>query len=152
MGPTRRARTGRGPANMIERDAPPSPGAAQAGGIGGLLTDLMRDVTGIVRGEGKLIRTEIAQAIKGMAAGAEMMAAGAIFLLVAAIVLVQALIIALATWVGPAWASVIVGAALGIIGALLIASGRKTLSVAELMPERTLQQTSRDVRLAKEQL
>lgn len=152
MGPTRRVRTGRGPANMIERESPPSPGATQAGGIGGLLTDLVRDVTGIVRGEGKLIRTEIAQAIKGMAAGAEMMAAGAIFLLVAAIVLVQALIIALATWVGPAWASVIVGAALGIIGALLIASGRKALSVAELMPERTLQQTSRDVRLAKEQL
>jgi hypothetical protein len=137
---------------MIDRDLPPSPGVAPSGGIGGLLTDLMRDVTGIVRGESKLIRTEIAQGLKGMAAGAEMMAAGAIFLLVAAIVLVQALIIALATWVGPAWASVIVGAALGIIGATLIANGRKSLSVTELMPDRTLQQTSRDVRLAKEQL
>lgn len=137
---------------MTDRDTPPPTGSTSAGGIGGLLSDLMRDVTGIVRGEGKLIRTEIAQAIRGMAAGAEMMAAGGVFLLVAAIVLVQALVIALTHWVGPGWASVIVGVVLGVIGAVLIASGRKKLSVAELTPDRTLHQTSRDVRLAKEQL
>ena len=117
-----------------------------------MLSDLVRDVTGIVRGEGKLIRTEIAQAVKGMGAGAEMMAGGAILLLVAAIVLVQALVILLAAWVGPGWASAIVGAILGIIGAVLVGAGRKKMAVTELMPDRTLQQTSRDVRLAKEQL
>ncbi|NEX46486.1 phage holin family protein [Pseudotabrizicola algicola] len=137
---------------MIERD-PLSPQTESGpGGIAGLLADLIRDVTGIVRGEGRLIRTELSQGLKSMAAGAEMMVAGAIFLLVAALVLVQALVIALAEWVGPGWASVIVGAALGIIGALLIARGRTSLSAAELMPDRTLQQTSRDIRLAKEHL
>lgn len=117
-----------------------------------LLGDLVRDVTGLVRSEGRLVRAEIAEAGRSMAAGAERIAAGAILLLVALIVLVQALVMLLALWVGPAWASLAVGMALAAIGGLLIVRGRKAIAVARLVPGRTIEQTSRDARLAREQI
>lgn len=117
-----------------------------------LLADLVRELTGLVRSEGRLMRAEIADAARTMAGGAEMIAAGAVFLLVALIVLVQALVIALAEYLGPGWSATLVGAALGLLGGLLILRGQKTVKSARLVPERTLEQTSRDVRLAKEQI
>ncbi|MEH6773659.1 MAG: phage holin family protein [Cereibacter changlensis] len=120
--------------------------------IADLLGDLVRDLTGLVRTEGKLVRAEMMEAGKTMAVGAEMIAAGAILLLVALLVLVQALVVILAHWVGPAWAAVIVGVVLGLIGAMLILRGKKGLSAANLVPERTIEQTSRDARLAREQI
>ncbi len=122
------------------------------GGLADLLSDLVRDLTGIVRGEGRLMRAELADAARNAAAGAEMMAAGAILLLLAALVLVQALVIALAEVIGPGWSATVVGAVLGILGAVLVYRGRHNLSAARLIPERTMEQTSRDIRLAKEQL
>ena len=120
--------------------------------IGDLLGDLVRDLTGLVRSEGKLVRAEMVEAGKTMAVGAEMIAAGAILLLVALLVLIQALVVLLAHYVGPAWASLIVGSVLALIGALLIMRGKKDMSAANLVPERTIEQTSRDARLAREQI
>ncbi|WP_101340983.1 phage holin family protein [Cereibacter azotoformans] len=120
--------------------------------IADLLSDLVRDLTGLVRSESRLARAEIAEAGRSFAIGAELIAAGAILLLVALLVLVQALVALLAHWVGPAWAALIVGVALAAIGGILIARGRKDLSAASLVPERTIEQTSRDVRLAREQI
>jgi hypothetical protein len=126
------------------------PGSAAS--FADLLSDLIRELTGLVRSEGRLMRAEIAEAGKTIAGGAEMMAAGAVLLLVAMIVLVEALVIALARHVGAGWASTIIGAGLGLLGALLILRGQKSVRSARLIPERTLEQTSRDVRLAKEQI
>lgn len=117
-----------------------------------LLGDLFRDLTGLVRSEGRLMRAELVEAGKSVAVGVEMMAAGAVALLVALIVLAQALVIFLSDLVGAGWAAVIVGAVLGLIGALLIVKARHNMSAAKLMPERTLEQTSRDIQLAKEQI
>ena len=117
-----------------------------------LLGDLITDLTGIVTSEGRLLRAELTQAGTTIAKGAEMMAAGAIFLLLAAFVLIQALVIALAAWLGAQWASLAVGVVLLIIGAVLIARARRHLSTATLTPNRTLAQTSRDARLAKDLL
>jgi hypothetical protein len=117
-----------------------------------LLTDLVRDLGELFRKEGRLVRAEISEAVGRLATGIEMMGAGAVLLLVALFVLVQALVIALAHLVGPGWSSLIVGGLLAAIGIFLIMRGRKDLSASSLMPERTLEQTSRDVRLAKEQI
>ncbi len=117
-----------------------------------LLTDLVRDLGELFRKEGRLVRAEISEAVGRLATGIEMMGAGAVLLLVALFVLVQALVIALAHLVGPGWSSLIVGGLLAAIGIVLILRGRKDLSASSLMPERTLEQTSRDVRLAKEQI
>ena len=124
----------------------------EAASFGDLLSDLIRELTGLVRSEGRLARAEIAGAARIVAGGIEMMAAGAVLLLVAMIILLQALVIALAHYVGPGWASTIIGAAFGLLGALLILRGQKSVRSAQLIPERTLEQTSRDLRLAKEQI
>lgn len=128
------------------RASQPAPGLAE------LLADLVRDLTGLVRSEGRLMRAELVEAGRNVASGIEMMAAGALALVVALIVLVQAVVIFVATLVGPGWAAVIVGAVIGLFGALLILKGRQTMNAANLMPERTLEQTGRDIQLAKEQI
>lgn len=137
-----------GPGPAREAGLRPGPAATLAD----LLSDLIREVTGLMRSEGRLARTEIAEAARTIAGGTELMAAGAVLLAVAMIVLVQALIIALAPYVGPGWAATVVGAALGLLGAVLILRGQKAVRSARLIPERALEQTSRDVRLAKEQI
>lgn len=120
--------------------------------IPGLLADLVRDVSELFRKEGMLVRAELAEAGQKMATGAEMIAAGGVLLLVALLVLVQALVIALAEVVGPGWAALIVGGALAAVGALLVHRGKRDLSAASLVPDRTIEQTSRDMRLAREQI
>lgn len=85
-----------------------------------------------------------------MATGVETMGAGAVVLLVALIVLAQALVLALATYMEPGLAALAVGGGLGLIGAILVIVGRRAVSSVRLTPERTLEQTSRDMRLAKE--
>jgi hypothetical protein len=117
-----------------------------------LLTDLVRDLGELFRKEGRLVRAEISEAVGRLTTGIEMLGAGAVLLLVALFVLVQALVIALAELVGAGWSSLIVGGLLAAIGIFLILRGRKDLSASSLMPERAIEQTSRDVRLAKEQI
>jgi hypothetical protein len=134
------------------RGAGPAAGAGASRSIPELIGDLVRDIGELVRSEGRLMRAELREAGERMAAGAEMIGAGAVILLVALLVLVQAVVIALAEWVGPGFAALIVGGVLAILGAVLIALGRKDLSASSLVPERTIEQTSRDARLAREKL
>lgn len=115
-----------------------------------LLGDLVREVSDLVRGEIRLARSEITDAGRKMATGVETMGAGALLLLVALIVLAQALVLGLAEYMEPALAALVVGGGLGLIGAVLVLIGRRAVSSVRLTPERTLEQTSRDVRLAKE--
>ncbi|QUS35639.1 phage holin family protein [Falsirhodobacter algicola] len=117
-----------------------------------LMADLVRDLADLVRSETRLVKAEISQAASKMAHGAEMLLAGAIILLLAAIVLLQALVAALATWIGPAWAATLVGVVLFVIGGLLMVGGRKTLSTATLIPDRSIAQAQRDGKLVKEQM
>ncbi|WP_136685308.1 phage holin family protein [Falsirhodobacter xinxiangensis] len=117
-----------------------------------LLGDLIRDLSDLIRSESRLVRAEINESSRRLATGAEMLAAGAIIMLLAAIVLLQALVIALAFWLGPLWAAVAVGGVLFVIGGLLMVKGRTNLSLQTLVPERTVDQTARDAKLAKETL
>jgi hypothetical protein len=137
---------------MATSDNPgPGPGA-ETRSVPELLTDLVRDVGELFRKEGRLVRAEISEAGKRMATGVEMVGAGAVVLLVAMLVLVQALVIALAEVMGAGWAALLVGGVLAVVGIVLVLRGRKDLSAASLVPERTIEQTSRDARLAREQI
>jgi len=126
--------------------------AGPGGSISELIGDLVRDVAGLVRSEGRLVRAELTQSAKSVAGGIALIAAGALVLTVAALLLLQAVVIVVADWLGPLLASAVVGGVVAIIGVLLIVGGRSALTVANIIPERTLEQTSRDARLAKEQL
>ncbi len=122
------------------------------GSLADLLSDLIRDLGRLVRSEARLMRAELVDAGRSVAGGVEMMAAGGVLVAVALLVLVQAAVIALAYYVGPLWASVIVAGLLGLIGTVLILRGKGVIKAANLVPDRTIEQTSRDFRLAKDQL
>ncbi|MDR7124282.1 phage holin family protein [Pseudotabrizicola sp. 4114] len=117
-----------------------------------LLADLIRNLNGLVLTEGRLLRAEMIEAGRNIGAGLEIIAVGAVLMMVALLVLVQALVIALATWMGGGWASLLVGGLLVLIGIALILRGRADLRSASLTAERTMEQVRRDVQLAKEQL
>ena len=117
-----------------------------------LLGDLIRDMNGLVVTEGRLLRTELADAGSKVAAGAEMMVGGAVLVMVGLFVLVQALVIALADWLGAGLASLVVGGVLLVFGLVIALRGRGAFKAATLTPDRTVEQTRRDVRLIKEQL
>ena len=133
---------------MDPRDGP----VPETRSIPELLGDLIRDMNGLVVTEGRLLRTELAEAGGKVAAGAEMMVSGAVLIMVGLLVLAQAFVIALADWLGPGLASLGVGGVLSVLGLLIAVRGRGTIKAARLTPDRTVEQTRRDVRLIKEQL
>jgi uncharacterized membrane protein YqjE len=117
-----------------------------------LLGDLVTDMTGLFRTETRLVRAELAESVRRMSTGVELIGAGGIILLVALLVLVQALVIALSNYLGASWASLAVGIALAVIGAIMVSRGKSDLSASTLIPERTVEQASRDAQLVKEQI
>lgn len=129
--------------------APPPPSTP---GFVGLLSDLIRDLTEMVQGEFQLARVELGEAAGRIGVGVELMVAGGLFLLVACLILAQAAVLALVPVFGPVGASALVAGICVVLGLVLVMMGRASVRSASLLPRRTLDQTSRDVRLAKEQL
>ncbi|HDZ72420.1 phage holin family protein [Aurantimonas sp. C2-6-R+9] len=116
-----------------------------------LLSDLLRETTDLFKTEGELIRSEISDKITQVEIGGGSIAAGAICLLVALFVLAQALIVALGSFMGDAWAALLVGVVIAGIGVALLFKGRNDLSPANLTPDRTARQLRKDGQLVKEQ-
>ncbi len=116
-----------------------------------LLGDLLREATELFRTEGKLIRAEISDKIAQMQLAGGSLVAGAICLLVSLIVLSGALVVALGKIMDPAWAALLVGVAIAVLGVVLLAAGKKSLEAVNLAPERSLDQLQKDGRMVKEQ-
>ena len=70
----------------------------------------------------------------------------------ALMILLQALVLALSKIMDPVWASLLVGVAVAVVGALLLRTGAKTADPAKLRPERTAQALRKDAQLVKEQV
>ncbi len=138
------------------RDVPPEgtrEGHRDNRSVPELLSDLMREGNELFRTEGRLIRSEISDKIRQVEIGGGSILAGAICLLVALNVLSAALVAGLANVaeMGPGWAALIVGVVIAVVGALLLAKGKKNLEPSNLTPEKTAQQLRQDGRLVKEQ-
>lgn len=117
-----------------------------------LLSDFTSDFTNLLRKESELVRAEFSEKLGQLARGGGEMAAGAICLLAALLVLLQALVIALSKLMDPAWASLLVGVVVAIVGVVLLRAGAKTAQVSNLKPDRTVRQLEKDAQLAKEQV
>ena len=119
-----------------------------------LLSDLVNQTTTLFKKEGELIRAEISEKVSQILGAAGALAAGGILLLVALIVLALALVHAVSQIgdMGVGWASLIVGLALAVVGALLLMKGKNSLDAGNLAPRRTLHQVKRDADLVKEQV
>lgn len=119
--------------------------------IPNLISDLVQQLSSLVQTEGKLLRSELGQSAHKVGNGAMEVGAGALLLLAALIVLLQALIVALSNWLDPAWASLLVGIVVAVIGGVLVKRGTANMSPSELTPDRTTGQLRKDAALAKEQ-
>ena len=117
-----------------------------------LLADLARSIPALVRQEIQLLRSELSDKVTHVQIGLGSIAAGAILLFAALLVLLQAIVIALTEFVGPGWASLIVGVVIAAIGAVLLKKGADQMSATNLMPNRTANQLKQDAELAKEQV
>ena len=121
--------------------------------IPNLVSDLVQQLSTLVRTEGKLLRSELNESAHRVGNGAMEVAAGALLLLAALIVLLQALIVALVNLgLGAGWASLLVGVVVAAIGAILIKRGTSNMSPSELAPTRTAEQLRKDADLAQEQV
>jgi hypothetical protein len=133
---------------MSPNDTPPRDKRSLAD----LLGELAFDISALVKTEGRLLRAETAEAASRASAGAASMAAGLVLLIGSVVVLAQALILVLAEWMGPGWAALAVGGALALGGTACIALGRNAFRAARFVPERSMEQARRNLRLVKEQL
>lgn len=119
--------------------------------VGGLLTDLVNQMSALVRTEINLLKAEMRENIRSFGGAIVAVAIGAALLIAALLVLVQAVVTALVDAGMSAWlASLIVGVVLAVIGAILIKRGADKMSPSEMTPERTVRQMEKDVSLAKE--
>ncbi|KQQ80669.1 phage holin family protein [Aureimonas sp. Leaf324] len=123
----------------------------QSRSVPDLLSDLLRETTELFRTEGRLIRAEISDKLTQIQLAGGSLVAGAICLLVSLIVLSGALVVALGKIMDPAWAALLVGVVIAVIGIVLLAAGKKNLEAVNLAPERSLGQLQKDGQLVKEQ-
>jgi hypothetical protein len=116
-----------------------------------LIADIVSEVSDLLKTEAQLVRSEISDKIRQVEVGGGAIAAGAICLLVALFVLSQAMVVALGNYIGDAWAALLVGVVIAIIGVAFLAKGRHDLSPTNLTPDRATSQLRKDARLVKEQ-
>lgn len=120
--------------------------------IGTLFTDLTEDMGKLVRQEIELARVETMQKVNRATRSVVLMAAGGFVAYAGFITLLIAGAIALGQ-IMPYWlAALIVGVVVLIVGAILIGSGRSSLSNLTVVPENTVQSIKEDARWAKEQV
>ncbi len=120
--------------------------------IGTLFTDLTEDMGRLVRQEIELARVETMQKVNQAMRSVALMAAGGFLAYAGFITLLIAAAIGLGQMM-PYWLStLIVGVVVLIIGAILIGSGRSSLSNMTVVPENTVESIKEDARWAKEQV
>jgi hypothetical protein len=132
------------PVRYVDNAAEPS--------IGSLFTDLTDDMGRLVRQEIELARIETMQKVSTAARSVVMMVAGGLVVYAGFIVVLIAVAILLGQLM-PYWASsLLVGAVVLLVGAILLNSGRNSLTNLTVVPEKTVESIKDDARWAKEQV
>jgi VIT1/CCC1 family predicted Fe2+/Mn2+ transporter len=117
-----------------------------------LFTDLVAQLSMLVRKEIQLAKAEASEKLTKLLSGLGMMIGGAVLMIAALGVLLEAA----ALWIviaglAPQWAYLIVGVVTVLIGAVLVKIGLDAMSV-DLTPRKTVEQLQRDAAVAKEQI
>ncbi|HEX2943957.1 MAG TPA: phage holin family protein [Rhodopila sp.] len=119
-------------------------------GLGELLGSLATDIQDLVRGEVRLARAELDQKLDRVIMAAVWLLGGALVAFAGLVVILEGGAAALAL-VLPTWAaSLIVGAIIVLIGALVARSGLAMLSLKTLTPDRTVANLQKDAHVVKE--
>jgi uncharacterized membrane protein YqjE len=118
---------------------------------GGILSDALTNVAGLVRNEVDLARAEVSENISRAGVALGLIAASAIVALVALHVLVAAVVAALTeAGLDAGWAALIVGALLGALAYGLLNKGTNDLKLSSLAPTRAAKNVQRDAATVKE--
>jgi hypothetical protein len=118
-----------------------------------IFTDVVAQCTGLLRKEGELARTELAEKISQVGVGLGLVVGGAVLLTPALVILLQAGVAALITShiIGEPWAPLIVGGGVLVIGLILLLIGMSRLNAQALVPNRTIAQIQSDISVARQQ-
>lgn len=120
--------------------------------LAGLFADLARDITGLVRTELEMAKTEVGEKVGQAAGGAAFIAAGGFIAFAGLLVLLACAVLALSLVVKPWLAALIVGVVVVGIGVVLMLMGRSRLRPENLQPNRTMETLREDKRWAQDQL
>jgi Putative Actinobacterial Holin-X, holin superfamily III len=106
--------------------------------IGGLISDISRDLKALLQQEAALAKAEITSEVSKAGKGVGMLVAAGFAALMGVVFLSTALWWALANVMDQSWAALIVAAVWIVIGTALFVVGRGALRSVSLKPERTL--------------
>ena len=113
-----------------------------------LFTDLIGQVTNLVRKEGQLARAEISEKATRALTGMAMILLAAMLLVPALVILLQAAVMGLiSNGADPTAAALIVGGAIFLIGMVLGLIGWSRVNAGSLVPDTTIDQLKRDARV-----
>ena len=120
----------------------------------GLLSQLIEDVSGLVRTEMSLARAEVNQSVSDVKTGFSSMAMGLAVLIPGVALLVVALVLIIEAFTGlEAWSStLLVGVIVTVIGAILLSTAKAKLSAENMLPSRTQSSVKKDADLAQRKL
>jgi uncharacterized membrane protein YqjE len=115
-----------------------------------IFTDLIAQVTGLVRTEGQLARAEVAEKATRALSGMAMILLGMVLLIPALVVLLQAAIAGLVeNGMQASTAALIVGGAALLLGMILGLIGWSWAKPASLVPDKTIDQLKRDAEVPR---
>jgi hypothetical protein len=115
-----------------------------------IFTDLIAQVTTLVRKEGQLARAEISEKASRALTGIAMILLGSMLLIPALVILLQAAIAGLVqNGMTPAIAALIVGGAAFVLGMVLGLIGWSWVKPASLVPDKTIDQLKRDAEVPR---
>jgi hypothetical protein len=118
-----------------------------------LFTEVVTQLTTLLRKEGQLARAEIVENVGKVAAGLGLIVGGAVLLIPGLVVVLQAVVAALiANGMQPYWAAAIVGGVVLVVGLILLMVGMNRLKADRMIPNRTINQLQQDASVAKDQV
>jgi len=118
-----------------------------------LFADLITQLTTLFRKEVQLARTEVSEKITEAVMAIGFMVGGAVLLIASLVLLLQAAVDGLVNLgLNRAWAALILGGVVLLIGIVLVWLGSKRLKAENLAPRKTVDQLQRDAAMAKEQV
>jgi len=123
--------------------------AGDSQSVGQLFRQLTHDVPELVVKELALARAELTDSMQATKAGIASMVGGGAVLLSGLVVLLMSAVYGLSIVMAPWLAALLVGAAVVVIGLVMVSAGKKKLEPAALRPDRTMHQLHKDSRAVK---
>jgi len=117
-----------------------------------IFQEILDHLAEIIRSEIRLARVELGQDLAQVANAGVFLVLGAVFALYAFGFVLLGLVYALGSTIAPWLAAVIVGAGVGLIGAILLMVGRAKIKRADLKPDKTIRSVQENVTWMKKQI